>query len=866
MRRHFCNTIWRRWPMFSFYINGKEYHEEKDMKLLPFLRNVCKLKSVKDGCSEGACGTCHVLIDGKAAKACVPKLSKLEGKHILTIEGFEEEEKEIFVRAFGEAGAVQCGFCIPGMVIVAKGLLDKNPDPTRADAADAIKNNICRCTGYKKIIDGILRAAKYKREGLPEEKQYTWKVGERVPRVDVREKVLGTGQYPDDVEVEGMIYGSALRSAYPRARVKAIHTEKAKALPGVVAVFTAEDIPGSVKTGHLKQDWDALIPVGHLTHYLGDSIALVAAESLEIVEEAKKLIEVEYEELPMVHDPYEAMAEDAPKVHDSEKDNLLAHWHVHRGNAEEAIKNSKYVLTDKFHTPWTEHAFLEPECAVAMPDGEDGVLVYSTDQGVYDTQHECMALLGLPAEKVKVRNKLVGGGFGGKEDVTVQHHAAMIAYLTKRPVKVKLTRAESILIHPKRHPMDMEFTLGCDENGIIQGVKASVIADTGAYASLGGPVLQRACTHASGPYNYQNFDIDGKAYYTNNPPAGAFRGFGVTQTCFAIEMLLTKMAGLVGISPWEIRYRNAIRPGQELPNGQIVDNSTALAETLEAVKDAFESSPYTGIACAMKNAGVGVGLPDWGRCRLLVRDGRVEIHSGASCIGQGLGTVLVQTVAEELGLTREQIFYDASNTWDAPDSGTTSGSRQTLVTGEACRRACEKMKKDLQGHTLSDLEGREYTGEYLAKTDAMGSDVKNPVSHVAYGYATQVCILNEDGTVAKIVAAHDVGKAVNPLSVEGQIEGGVVMSYGFALTEKYPIKDCKPTAKYGTLGLPKANRIPEVESIIVEKEGLKVAGGAIGIGEITSIPTAPAIAGAYYSLDGKFRTSLPLADTPYEKK
>ena len=852
--------------MFSFYINGKEYHEEKDMKLLPFLRNVCKLKSVKDGCSEGACGTCHVLIDGKAAKACVPKLSKLEGKHILTIEGFEEEEKEIFVRAFGEAGAVQCGFCIPGMVIVAKGLLDKNPDPTRADAADAIKNNICRCTGYKKIIDGILLAAKYKREGLPEEKQYTWKVGERVPRVDVREKVLGTGQYPDDVEVEGMMYGSALRSAYPRARVKAIHTEKAKALPGVVAVFTAEDIPGSVKTGHLKQDWDALIPVGHLTHYLGDSIALVAAESLEIVEEAKNLIEVEYEELPMVHDPYEAMAEDAPKVHDSEKDNLLAHWHVHRGNAEEAIKNSKYVLTDKFHTPWTEHAFLEPECAVAMPDGEDGVLVYSTDQGVYDTQHECMALLGLPAEKVKVRNKLVGGGFGGKEDVTVQHHAAMIAYLTKRPVKVKLTRAESILIHPKRHPMDMEFTLGCDENGIIQGVKASVIADTGAYASLGGPVLQRACTHASGPYNYQNFDIDGKAYYTNNPPAGAFRGFGVTQTCFAIEMLLTKMAGLVGISPWEIRYRNAIRPGQELPNGQIVDNSTALAETLEAVKDAFESSPYTGIACAMKNAGVGVGLPDWGRCRLLVRDGRVEIHSGASCIGQGLGTVLVQTVAEELGLTREQIFYDASNTWDAPDSGTTSGSRQTLVTGEACRRACEKMKKDLQGHTLSDLEGREYTGEYLAKTDAMGSDVKNPVSHVAYGYATQVCILNEDGTVAKIVAAHDVGKAVNPLSVEGQIEGGVVMSYGFALTEKYPIKDCKPTAKYGTLGLPKANRIPEVESIIVEKEGLKVAGGAIGIGEITSIPTAPAIAGAYYSLDGKFRTSLPLADTPYEKK
>ncbi len=850
--------------MFRFYVNGKEYQEEKDMKLIRFLRDQLHLTSVKDGCSEGACGTCHVLIDGKNQKACIPSLSMLEGRHILTVEGFSEEEKEIYERAFGEAGAVQCGFCIPGMVISTKALIDENPNPTRAQAAHAIRNNICRCTGYKKIIDGILLAAKYKREGLPDKKEYTWKLGDPVPRVDVKEKVRGYGQYPDDVYEEGMIYGSALRSAYPRALVKSIDTEKAKALPGVIGVFTAEDIPGSVKVGHLKQDWDGLIPVGKITHYLGDAIALVAGETQEIVEKAKKLIKVEYEELPMVRDPYESMKEDAPLVHGD--GNLLAHWHVHRGDADKAIADSKYVLTEKFHTPWTEHAFLEPECAVAKPDGEDGVIIYSTDQGVYDTQHECMALLGLPAEKVKVRNKLVGGGFGGKEDVTVQHHAGMIAYLTKRPVKVKLTREESILIHPKRHPMDMEFTMGCDENGIIQGVKATVIADTGAYASLGGPVLQRACTHASGPYNYQNFDIDGKAYYTNNPPAGAFRGFGVTQTCFGVEMLLTKMAEKVGISPWEIRYRNAIRPGQELPNGQIVDQSTGLAETLEAVKDVYESHPYAGIACAMKNAGVGVGLPDWGRCRLYVHDERVEIHSGASCIGQGLGTVLVQMAAEQLGLKREEIYYDASNTYDAPDSGTTSGSRQTLITGEACRRACQKLKEDLKEKSLKELEGCEYLGEYLAKTDAMGSDVKNPVSHVAYGYATQVCILDKKGRIEKIVAAHDVGKAVNPLSVEGQIEGGVVMSAGFALTERYGLKDCKPQDKYGTLGLFRADQAPEVESIIVEKEGLQVAEGAIGIGEITSIPTAPAIAGAYYQYDGQYRTSLPLTNTPYERK
>lgn len=331
-------------------------------------------------------------------------------------------------------------------------------------------------------------------------------------------------------------------------------------------------------------------------------------------------------------------------------------------------------------------------------------------------------------------------------------------------------------------------------------------------------------------------------------------------------MLLTKMAEKVGISPWEIRYRNAIRPGQELPNGQLVDASTGLAETLEAVKDVYESHSYAGIACAMKNAGVGVGLPDWGRCKLYVHDGRVEIHSGASCIGQGLGTVLVQMVTEQLGLKRDQIYYDASNTYNAPDSGTTSGSRQTLVTGEACRRACEKLREDLKEKSLQELEGCEYLGEYLAKTDAMGSDVKNPVSHVAYGYATQVCILDKNGKIEKIVAAHDVGRAVNPLSVEGQIEGGVVMSAGFALTEEYGLKDCKPQNKYGTLGLFRANQAPEVESIIVEKAGLNVAEGAIGIGEITSIPTAPAIAGAYYKYDGQYRTSLPLANTPYERK
>lgn len=849
--------------MVSFNVNGNLVQCAADMPLLRFLRDELRLTSVKDGCSEGACGTCTVIIDGRAVKACVQRTARLEGKHIITAEGLSAFEKEVYVYAFGHAGAVQCGFCTPGMVMAAKALLDQNSDPDEAAIRKALRGNICRCTGYVKIIEAVKLAAELLRSGSIPAGEDNWNVGSRVPRLDVREKVLGFGEYTDDIYLPNMAYASALRAQYPRARVLNINTAAAKAAPGVIAVLTADDIPGQNKVGHLKKDWDTMIPQGSYTRYLGDAVALVVAETPQAMEAAKALINVEYEPLEPIRSAYEAMAADAPPLH--EGGNLLAHKHVARGDAAGAIARSAHILHGKYSTPFTEHAFLEPECAVAEPFN-GGVRIYSSDQSVYDTQHETAPMLGLPMEKVYVENKLVGGGFGGKEDVSVQHHAALAAFITNRPVKVKLTRAESILVHPKRHPMDMEFTLGCDENGIIQGVKATVIADTGAYASLGGPVLERACTHAAGPYNYQNFEIDGYAYYTNNPPAGAFRGFGVTQTCFAMESMLNRMAHKIGISPWEIRYKNAIRPGQVLPNGQIADASTGLAETLEAIKPAYEAAKYAGIACAMKNAGVGVGLPDTGRVRLRVQGGKVHIQAGASCIGQGLGTVLMQYVTDELELPRESVVYDGASSL-SPDSGTTSGSRQTLITGEAALRAARELKKELGAAGLDALEGKEYYGEYFAKTDPLGSDKPNPISHVAYGYATQVAVLDEEsGRVKEIFAAHDVGRAVNPLNVEGQIEGGVIMSCGFALTENYPLDNCRPLAKYGTLGLFRADNCPKVHSIIIEKPGIDKARGAIGIGEITSIPTAAAIAEAYYARDSVERYSLPLEGTPYSKK
>lgn len=854
---------------FRFTVNGEERCTQEDKPLLRYLRDDLHLHSVKDGCSEGACGTCTIVVDGKAVKSCVLTTRRAAGKNILTLEGLSSREQEAFVYAFGAKGAVQCGFCTPGMVMAGKALIDKNPDPTEDEIKNAIRGNICRCTGYKKIIEGIeLAAAILRGEAQIEddlEKGEEYGVGSRAFRLDVREKVLGYGEYPDDVEMENMVYASAVRSQYPRARVLEIDCSQARALPGVLAVLTADDVPNN-KVGHLQQDWDVMIAKGDITRCVGDAICLVVAENRNILKEAKELVRVEYEVLEPVRSVWEAMAENAPRLH--ENGNLCQSRHVTRGDAKKALAESKYVVTQHYKTPFTEHAFLEPECAVAFPY-KNGVKVYSSDQGVYDTRKEISIMLGWEAERVVVENKLVGGGFGGKEDVSAQHIAALAALKVNRPVKVVFSRQESINFHPKRHAMEGTFTLGCDENGMFTGLDCEIYFDTGAYASLCGPVLERACTHSVGPYCYQNTDIRGFGYYTNNPPAGAFRGFGVCQSEFALECTINLLAEKAGLSPWEIRYRNAIEPGKVLPNGQIADCSTALKETLLAVKEAYEANPgRAGIACAMKNAGVGVGLPDKGRAKLIVNHGVVELYSAASDIGQGCATVFVQIAAQTLGMKREQIRNMGSNSELAPDSGTTSGSRQTLISGEAVRMAAVELKKALDeaGGSLEALEGREFYAEFFEPTDKLGADVPFPKSHVAYGFATHVVILDDDGRVKEVYAAHDSGKVVNPISIQGQIEGGVLMGLGYALTEKFPLKDCVPQVKYGTLGLLRANQIPDIHAIYVEKEEeLPFAYGAKGIGEIAAIPTAPAAQGAYYAMDHVFRESLPMKGTFYNK-
>ena len=850
--------------MFKFTLNQNDVTVAADKNLLEYLREDARLISVKDGCAEGVCGSCSVLVDGKAWRACKLTVAKVQGKAVTTLEGLPAREKEIYSWAFGEVGAVQCGFCMPGVVISAKSLLDQNPNPTSAEIKSGLRYNLCRCTGYLKIERAIQLAAKALRDGKTFSAEgSTAKVGARMVRVDSEEKLLGTGEFVDDMKVPGMLYGAALRAKFPRALVKKIDISAAQACTGVEVVLTAKDVPGERLLGHIVHDWPVMIAEGEETHYVGDALVVLAATTQETARKALELIRVEYEELTPLLSPEAAMAKGAPLIHP--KGNLLSETIMKRGDVDKAIAEAKHVVTQHYSTPRQEHAFLEPESALAVPTQCGSLTVYTGGQGVYDDRQGIMEMLGLPEDKVRVISKYVGGGFGGKEDLSVQHHAALLAWHSKKPVKLTFSREESFRVHPKRHPMEMEFTTACDERGKITAVRARIVADTGAYASLGGPVLQRACTHAAGPYQIENVDVVGRAFYTNNIPSGAFRGFGVTQTCFAGESNLNLLAAKLGISPWEIRFRNAIEPGGVLSNGQIADAGTALKETLLAVKDVYDANPGAGIACSFKNSGKGVGVHDVGRVKLIVENGVVVICTSAACMGQGLATVILQIVGETAGLARSALRVHEPDTMVTPDSGTSTASRQTLITGEASRRAACVLKRELDNHSLAELEGREFYAEYDCITDPMTSNKPNRVSHVAYGYATHVVILGNDGKVQKIVAAHDVGKAINPNGVEGQIEGGVVMGLGFALTEDFPLLNGAPTVTLGTLGLMRAAQVPEIVCHLIEKNSPDLAYGAKGVGEIVMLTTAPAVAGAYFNRDGKFRNSLPLKDTPYRR-
>lgn len=853
--------------MLQFMLNGQiAAAADTELSLMQYLRDVAGLTSVKNGCAKGACGACTVIVEGRAVRACTQKLRQLAGKSVITVEGLSNREQEVYSHSFAKAGAVQCGFCIPGMVMSAKALLDRNPNPGRQEIKQAIKGNLCRCTGYVKIEEAILLAA----GAFNEQRQVDFaedeaRVGKRLKRIDAIAKTLGTAKYPDDYYFPGMLYGKALRSKYPRAKVLRIDTSKARQLGGVRAVLTAADIPGSNYQGYIFRDWPTLIPVGEETRYVGDAVAIVAAESRAAAEAALGLIEVEYEVLTPITNVHDALQPDAYPIH--EKGNVLSRTYVKRGDPDKAIAGSEHVVTKVYTTKPIDHAFIEPEAAVALYVG-DILTVYVSSQHIHHDHKEISYVLGLPEDKVHIISAYVGGAFGGKEDLTVQHHAALLAYYTKCPVKITFSREESLLVHPKRHAMEVEITTACDAEGHLTALKARVLADTGAYASLGNVVLERACTHLCGPYRIPNIELDGYAIYTNNPPGGAFRGFGVPQTTFGSETNINILAEAVGLDQWQMRYQNAVKPGDVLPTGQVCDESTAMLETLEAVKEHFYKGKhkFAGLACAMKNTGCGVGVIDTGRCNLEIRAGRVIIQTSAQCIGQGLGTVMTQICGETAGIPLQDIDFVTPDTDITPDSGPTTASRQTCITGEATRQAALKLKAALAGKTLQELEGQVFRADFTAITDKLASEKENPRQHIAYGYATQFVVLDDHGRVAKVFVAQDVGRAINPLNIEGQIEGGVVMGLGFALTEKFVTENGYVKSKFATLGLFRSTDVPAIEYTLIEKQPGELAYGAKGVGELVLIPTLAATAEAYRVFDGKRRFHLPLKATAYHKE
>jgi len=912
----------------TLHVNGVAHRLEvsPETTLLEVLRDELHLTGTKNGCGQGYCGACTVIVNNRAVRSCVTPAIRLDGAHVETIEGLAKgDELHPLQRAFIEQGAVQCGFCTPGMIMAAKALLDANPQPTREDIIKALTPNLCRCTGYASIIRAV-QAASGKRQALqiPETGELRTRiVGKPVPRPDARAKVTGEAIFAADLYFENMLHAKVLRSAYPHARILRIDVSKARALPGVVAVLTADDIPGVRTHGLLRADWPILC--WEKVRYTGDALALVAAETEAIAEEALKLIEVDYEPLPGVFSPQEAMAPGAPLIHDDTPGNLLKHIKVRKGDVEDGFAQADVVVEQEYHTPFIEHTFLEPEAGVAilapsslrppppLPGlGEEKVTIYVGSQIPFEDRRQVAEALALPEEQVRIVQTAVGGAFGGKEDISIQIHVALLAQATGRPVKLVFSREESMRVHPKRHATTIRLKVGAKQDGTLTAVQATIWGDAGAYASLSEAVMTRTATHVAGPYQVPNVKVDCYAAYTNNPPAGAMRGFGVTQATFAMESTMDILAEKLGLPPLELRRRNALRVGSVTATGQLLRESVGLLETINQVEVAVQelgdgvlvpSGPDKrrgwGFACCLKNVGLGGGLPDTAGAAVdLIEDGSVVVRIGAAEVGQGVVGIAAQIAAEVLGVPYERVQVVVGDTARTPDGGPTTASRQTFITGNAVRYAALKVREQLaaavsealdvspdalafcegrvmipdgrevsleEATALAHREGRPLSAEHVYQPPPTTPLGEPGDDHFAYGFATHAALVEVDTRtgqveVLKVIAAHDVGRAINPQAIAGQLEGGVAMGMGFALSEELVVKGgVVQNADLARYRIPRIKQVPEVVPIIVEAATSEGPFGAKGVGEITSIPTAPAIINAIHAATGARITTLPAA-------
>ena len=844
----------------EFILNGAPVSVRSDHPhLLAALREELDVTSPKDGCSpQGQCGCCTVMIDGKVQISCTYAVEKAAGRVVTTLEGVDEAERTRFSDAFAACGGLQCGYCIPGIVMRAKAQIDKKgAGLQRDDMARHLGAHLCRCTGYVKVLDAIEAVAK----GTPVDPALPGGIGTSGAKYEAAELTLGDRGYVDDLRVPGMLHGALHLTAHVRADIVRIDTSVAVAADGVVGVFTAADIPGEQYVGIIYKDWPVFIGEGQRTSYAGDVLAIVVAETKQQARAAAALVQVEYGVLRPIVDPVAAIDDPEIAVFGT-KNNVLSVSEYARGNTDDSLAASAHVVHEVFNTQRIEHAFLEPESTLAVP-GDGHLLVYSGGQGVWDDRDQIAALLGVGIDAVTVELVSNGGAFGGKEDMSNQGQTALAAFLLQRPVKCTLSREESFLIHAKRHPIRLEYWAGCDADGHLTALRVRGIGDSGAYASVGMKVLERAAGHASGPYRVPDIDVHCTAVRTNNPVCGAFRGFGANQAQFAMEGVMDRLAEQVGISGWEMRKRNVIRPGEVWGPGQIMDDGAGGAEAcLDRAKPhidaALAAGKAVGMGLGLKNSGLGNGLREV--CAAVVRfrsaDGRVEVRHGFTEMGQGVHTVALQTAVTELGIdpARIEVIVDTTRQLGF---GQTTGSRGTLMVAASVQHAC---RVALSAECAPDVD--HYAEHVVDWTQKLGDPaVPNPTIHAAFGFAAQVVVADRDtGAIEKVVAIHDVGRAVNPRLCEGQIEGSVHMGLGYALTEDFPSDEHGfPTnMTLRSLGILRPKDVPPIEVELVEVPQPRSAYGIKGVGEIGLVPTSGAVAAALHMVDGVWRSTLPM--------
>lgn len=928
--------------MINLLVNGKQYQLEPipGETLADMLRQRLGLTGTKIGCEEAECGACTVIVDGDPVVSCTYPAARANGREVLTIEGLsalsptplplgeglkgEGETLHPLQDAFIKHGAIQCGFCTPGQIMTAYALLEKKPDATSTEIRKALKDTLCRCAGYPSIENAILAAGDALRTGEPVaapevalSSKPLHSIGDVNTRPDAVAKADGSALFTDDLNFDGMLFARVLRAGVPHAIVKSIHTEKASQLPGVISVLTAADIPGETRHGLVIFDWPIMIGVGERVRYVGDAVALVAAQSEAIAAEALTLIEVEYDEQEVVDNPVRAIEEDAPQLHDN--GNLLKHIKVRKGDLDEGFADADIVLQHTFHTQTTDHAFLEPECSISRFTDDGRMEIYVGSQIPYADRNQVARALGWPDEKVRVVGQLMGGGFGGKEDIAGQIHAALLTNATGKPVKLLFDRHESLIVHPKRHATQITVKVGAKNDGRLTAVHTELYGDTGAYASLGEKVMGRATTHSSGPYDVPHMRADCYAMYTNNPPAGAFRGFGALQGQFAIENMMDRLAEELKINPVELRKMNALNVGRVTNTGQELRESVGLTECIDKVDEKLREicaaegiadpfAPHTvpgtpnlvrswGFAVAYKNTGLGGGAPDKAGAEVeLFRDGTLEVRTASAELGQGLVTVLQMVVAEEFAVQNQDVKVLVMDTDLTPDGGPTTASRQTYVTGNAARYAAQTLREamtttlaekydqppdqiqfdeglaQVNGHKiplgevvdLMKAEGREpkVMYEYWApetKPLGEGGDMHFAFSFAAQAVEVEVNTRSGEVSVPRVIVANDVGKVLNPLGLQGQIEGGVVMGVGHALTENFIVENGIPfTDHLARYRMPNITQTPEIFSFVVEHPTADGPYGAKGVGEIVSIPTIPAITNAIYNAVGVRVDRLPV--------